>query len=76
MEAKKMVESGIRDSGELIEHAHQIISREKLARIEYIKVCSTDTLEDIRVVSEEAVMALAVHFGSARLIDNIKLEAP
>jgi pantothenate synthetase len=37
-------------------------------------VCDAETLEDIVSVSGEAVVALAVFFGKARLIDNIILK--
>ena len=73
-EAEQMFNEGLRDVVELIDHVHKIISSEELARIEYIKICSTETLEDIKVVSGDAVMALAVCFGGTRLIDNIVLQ--
>ncbi len=73
IESRKLYDAGQLDADALIEHAYKIIRSEKLARIEYIKVCDAETLEDIKTVSRNAVMALAVHFGRARLIDNIVL---
>ncbi len=72
-EARKMVEDGERDAGVLIQHATDRITAEDLGQIDYIKVCSVDTLEDCTVIEGESVMALAVKFGKARLIDNIVL---
>ncbi len=73
-EAKTMFDAGERDAVNLIELAHKIIRAEKVARIDYIKVCDIDTMEDVSVISRDAVMALAVHIGKARLIDNIVLK--
>lgn len=73
-EARKMFDAGERDAAHLIEYAHSIISAEKLAKIDYIKICDVETLEDIITISKDAVMALAVQFGKARLIDNIVLK--
>lgn len=73
IETKKMFDVGERNAANLIELAHKIISTEKIARIEYIKVCDVENLEDINPISKNAVMALAVYFSKARLIDNIVL---
>ena len=51
----------------------EIISAEPLGRIDYIKVCDTETLQDVERLEREAVMALAVFFEKARLIDNTVL---
>jgi pantoate--beta-alanine ligase len=75
IETKKMFDAGERNAANLIELAHKIISAEKIARIEYIKVCDVENLEDINPISKNAVMALAVYFGKARLIDNIVLRS-
>lgn len=72
-EAGKMFDAGERNATCLTEYAHKIISAEKPARIDYIKICDVETLEDITTISKDAVMALAVRFGKARLIDNIVL---
>lgn len=77
-ETKKRFDDGQRDAGFLIEQARKIISAEAHARIDYIKVCDVETVENINIISKDAVMALAVHFGKARLIDNIvlRIEGP
>jgi pantoate--beta-alanine ligase len=73
-EVNKMVDDGERDAARLIEFAEIIISAAKIGRIDYVKVCDVETLEDVDAISRDAVMALAVHFGKARLIDNIVLK--
>ncbi|HEY7220496.1 MAG TPA: pantoate--beta-alanine ligase [Candidatus Binatia bacterium] len=46
------------------------LEKEPLAEVEYVKLCDAETLEDIDKVDDTAVLALAVRFGKARLIDN------
>jgi len=67
------VRVGERSAQVLIEQARAIISAEPLGRIDYIKVCDTETLQDVEFLEREAVMALAVFFEKARLIDNVVL---
>jgi len=73
-QARTMFGAGQRNAGVLIEYVRQQISAEALARIDYIKVCDSETLEDVATISRDAVMALAVYFGKARLIDNVILK--
>ena len=46
------------------------LAREPLAQVEYAKLCDADSLQEIDRVQGTAVLALAVRFGRARLIDN------
>lgn len=73
LKAREMVQSGITDCRAVINEAQKIIEAEPEARVDYIKICDTDTIEDIETINSSAVMALAVYFGRARLIDNIVL---
>lgn len=54
----------------LVRNALAELEREPLARVEYVKLCDAGTLEEVERVDEPAVLALAVHIGKARLIDN------
>jgi pantoate--beta-alanine ligase len=67
------VQAGERSARALIEQARSIIDAEPLGRIDYIKVCDTETMQDVERIQGEAVMALAVFFEKARLIDNAVL---
>ncbi len=40
-------------------------------RIDYIQMVSQGLLQPVKVISEPAVLALAVYFGKTRLIDNL-----
>ena len=46
------------------------LGQEPLAQVEYAKLCDADSLQEINRVQGTAVLALAVRFGRARLIDN------
>jgi pantoate--beta-alanine ligase len=70
-ECEKLVASGQRESKVLIESMRKIISKSSKAQIEYISIVDTETLADIDVIAGQALVALAVKFGSTRLIDNV-----
>jgi len=67
------VQAGERSAQALVSLASGIISAEPLGRIDYIKVCDTQTLQDVECLERDAVMAVAVFFEKARLIDNTVL---
>jgi len=46
------------------------IEKEPLAKVEYITLCDSATLETIAELGEAALLALAVRIGKTRLIDN------
>lgn len=46
------------------------LAKEPLANVEYVKLCDPETLIDIKTIHHSALLALAVRFGKARLIDN------
>jgi len=43
-------------------------------KIEYISICDPDTLEDMKIINDRALIAIAVRIGNARLIDNCMVE--
>ena len=46
------------------------IEKEPLARVEYVTLCDSVTLEPLEEIQESALLALAVRIGKTRLIDN------
>jgi pantoate--beta-alanine ligase len=72
-EAKKMFEAGERSAEVLIDHVKNIICSKGTGKIDYIKICDVVNLEDCFFIEKDSVMALAVYFNKARLIDNIVL---
>jgi pantoate--beta-alanine ligase len=51
-----------------------ILSQEPLARIEYVSIADSQTLEELLKMDRRALASLAVRIGKTRLIDNIVLE--
>jgi pantoate--beta-alanine ligase len=45
-------------------------------RIEYVEIVDPDTLAPVTRISREVLIALAVHVGPARLIDNVVVRSP
>jgi pantoate--beta-alanine ligase len=72
-EVKKMFEAGERSAEVLIGHVKNTICSKGTGKIDYIKICDVVNLEDCSVIERDSVMALAVYFNKARLIDNIVL---
>ena len=46
------------------------IGKEPLAKMEYVILCDPETLQEVDRIDQDAVLALAVSIGKARLIDN------
>jgi pantoate--beta-alanine ligase len=74
LEAERLVKSGEKNSSKIIKHIKDMISAEKLANVEYIKIVDQEDLRDVNEIDKKALIALAVRFGSTRLIDNIEVE--
>jgi pantoate--beta-alanine ligase len=47
-----------------------IVNAEPLAKIDYIKIVSLDTMQQITEFKDSALVAMAVYIGKTRLIDN------
>lgn len=58
----------------IIEPMYQMINEEPLANIEYIEAVDGMSLMPIEVIEQGTLIALAVHFGSTRLIDNFTVK--
>jgi pantoate--beta-alanine ligase len=70
-EAAGMIRSGERRTDPLMDRMREIIDREDLAKLDYIAIVDTGSLEPLKEIKNEALIALAVFFGSVRLIDNM-----
>ena len=68
--AEELIAAGVRDSAEIISQMSAVVDAEPLAKTDYIKVVSLDTMQQISKIEDSALVALAVYIGKTRLIDN------
>ncbi len=74
--AKELFDQGERDTSRIISEVRQLIASQLHAKIDYVQICDTTTMQDVDTIKSEAVMALAVRVGAARLIDNYVFGEP
>jgi pantoate--beta-alanine ligase len=74
LEGAAMITSGETRPEMIRERIRQRISNESEGKIEYIEIRKADDLSAVEKITGPVVIALAVHFGSTRLIDNIVAE--
>ncbi|MDE7435068.1 MAG: pantoate--beta-alanine ligase [Lachnospiraceae bacterium] len=67
---QKMVEDGEQDAGRVIAAMKEMIEKEPMARIDYVKAVDGRTMQQITAVRRPMLVAIAVYIGSTRLIDN------
>jgi pantoate--beta-alanine ligase len=72
--AAERAAAGETDASRLVALVTEEIAAEPLARIDYVEAVDDDSLEPVASVRGRVLLAAAVHFGRARLIDNVVLE--
>ena len=72
--ASCMVKRGETRRGVITEAARAGIEEEPLARVEYVTLCDSATLEPVEEIRGSVLLALAVRIGKTRLIDNLILK--
>ncbi len=69
--AKRLINSGIRDTNRIIHTMRNMIKSIPHACIDYISVVDAKDLKPVKRLKGKILIALAVYFGKTRLIDNI-----
>ena len=72
-QAEAMIKQGERDTKRIVRMVEEIIRQKPVAKIDYVKAVDAKELKDIKIISGEVIIALAVFFGQTRLIDNITI---
>lgn len=72
--AEEMVEGGEGNLDLVKKEVSKMISKEPLAKIDYVEIVHPYTLEPVSNLKGEAVLLLAVYIGETRLIDNVILK--
>jgi pantoate--beta-alanine ligase len=73
-QAQQWVAQGESSVDTLRTRMRNIIEREGQAQVDYISVCDPKRFEELEEIQGQAMIALAVHVGKARLIDNCLIE--
>jgi pantoate--beta-alanine ligase len=72
--AKGLFEHGERHADKLRSTMGAVISSVDMARLDYVSVAHCDTLEELTVIEDCALLSLAVFFDAIRLIDNVVVD--
>jgi len=73
--AERMAAAGMRESARIVRAIEDLVHRVPGTRIDYIEIVDRITLEPVRMIGRSALLALALHIGDTRLIDNTVLKA-
>jgi pantoate--beta-alanine ligase len=65
--------AGKKSARDVVDLARKVIGEAPLARIDYVELVDSETLQPVDTVRPNSLLALAVFFGKTRLIDNIRL---
>ena len=65
-----MAENGEKSADVIVKAMTELIDREPLARIDYVDAVDGVTMQPVDVVRDGVLVAMAVHIGKTRLIDN------
>jgi len=68
--ARRLVREGKRDCVAIIRAMRRLILSKKSASIQYVSIVEPETLLPVKTIRKKSLLALAVYFGSTRLIDN------
>jgi pantoate--beta-alanine ligase len=74
-EVGRRIGQGERDTAALIRVMTAAIHRAPAARIDYAVIVDADSLQPVARVAGRVLIALAVYFGTTRLIDNLEVRA-
>ena len=72
--AKKAINDGERNSNGIIDIIKSTINEEVLAKIDYIEVVDSLSMEKVENIEKSVLIAIAIFIGKTRLIDNFTYE--
>lgn len=71
---KNLLEIGERNANVIIKSITDNINDEPLAKIDYVEVVDSFSLEKVNKIQQSVLVAIAVYIGKTRLIDNFSFE--
>ena len=72
--AKDSLRDGERNANKLKEIIKEEIIKEPLAKIDYVEIVDSDSLENVETIEKNVLIPIAVYIGKTRLIDNFTFE--
>lgn len=73
-EGRTFIQKGCRDPGELRQLIQKLLQSDPRLQVQYIEIVHPSTLQPLQLLQKPVMIALAVHIGKTRLIDNIIIE--
>ena len=73
-EAELFINAGVNKGNDIRKEMEKILNISKQIKVDYISIVDAQTLNEIKEVKGQVLIALAVKLGGARLIDNIMLD--
>ncbi|OSA92260.1 UNVERIFIED_ORG: pantoate--beta-alanine ligase [Clostridium botulinum] len=70
LKAKETLENGERKANIVKNIIKDSINSEQLAKIDYVELVDNNSLENIKFIDRDILVAIAVYIGKTRLIDN------
>jgi pantoate--beta-alanine ligase len=74
-EIRQRFDQGERSASKLLSSGIKIFQQEPGARLDYLEIVDPESLDATRSISKEALVAIAAHIGTTRLIDNEMLQS-
>ncbi|NPV76591.1 MAG: pantoate--beta-alanine ligase [Anaerolineae bacterium] len=71
--AREAYQNGERNANRLRKTMQAVFNQEPLARVQYISCADPNTLQELDLIEDHALLSVAVFIGKTRLIDNILL---
>jgi pantoate--beta-alanine ligase len=69
-QAAEMAQNGESDAKRILTLAQSRLHAEADLKIDYVKICNGQSLEEVDTIDHESVLLLAVSVGKTRLLDN------
>lgn len=71
---KELIDNGERNTGAIINAMTANIETEPLAKIDYVKIVDSETMQPVDKIDRPVLCAMAVYIGKTRLIDNFSFK--
>ena len=73
-QGESMMKNGERDAEAVLAAMRELIESEPLARIDYVEMVDSDSIQPLTRAEGSVLVAMAVYIGNTRLIDNFMMK--